>query len=472
MVEKAVTDLTAPSMHKMGYRVAAYIRVSSTEQKIHGLSLPAQKMKLTEYAEKHKLKIVEWYMDEGVSGRKLIRRRPELQRMIRDAEKGMFDRIIFIKLDRFFRSVAEYHECMKRIDPVVWTATEEQYDLTTANGRAFVNMKLTIAELEADQTGERIKIVNDYKVKNSTPVTGNWGFAWEIIKDNDGNKRLVRNHEYETLVYDYLDYYEKHQNLSQAYTYIMHKYDSHLSTSQLRRLLNNHLLYGKYRNNPEYCQPYIDKERFDRIQNILARNVKGNNAKNRAYLFTGLIRCPECGAVLAGNISTQYSGSRKTKNAYKKYCCKNHFTEKRCGFKKMISENVFERLMLDGIQSELDRVKTETYRLEAADSLRDDSDAIIAEIERLNYAWQKGRINPRDYDAKYDALNERLEENRKRATQQTDFSEIEAVLSAGWKEVYGKLSDANKRSFWRSIVKEIHINWTTEVKEITEVIFF
>ena len=138
----------------------------------------------------------------------------------------------------------------------------------------------------------------------------------------------------------------------------------------------------------------------------------------------------------------------------------------------MISENVFERLMLDGIQSELDRVKSETYRLEAADSLRDDSDAILAEIERLNYAWQKGRINPRDYDAKYDALNERLEENRKRATQQTDFSEIEAILSAGLKEVYCKLSDANKRSFWRSIVKEIHINWTTEVKEITEVIFF
>ena len=123
-------------------RCAAYIRVSTQEQKLHGLSLDAQRDKLKEYAEKNHLKIVEWYEDEGVSGRKLIKKRPELQRMINDAKDKKFERIIFIKLDRFFRSIAEYHECMKIIDPVIWTATEEKYDLSTANGRAFVNMKL------------------------------------------------------------------------------------------------------------------------------------------------------------------------------------------------------------------------------------------------------------------------------------------------------------------------------------------
>lgn len=79
--------------------VAAYVRVSTQEQKLHGLSLDAQKMKLTEYAEAHNMKIVEWYVDEGVSARKLIRKRPELQRMIQDAEKKKFERIIFIKLN-------------------------------------------------------------------------------------------------------------------------------------------------------------------------------------------------------------------------------------------------------------------------------------------------------------------------------------------------------------------------------------
>ena len=36
--------------------VAAYVRVSSQEQKLHGLSIDAQKQKLIEYAEKHNLK--------------------------------------------------------------------------------------------------------------------------------------------------------------------------------------------------------------------------------------------------------------------------------------------------------------------------------------------------------------------------------------------------------------------------------
>jgi hypothetical protein len=126
---------------------------------LHGLSLDAQKMKLTEYAEEHNMRIVEWYVDEGVSARKLIRKRPELQRMIQDAEKGKFERIIFIKLDRFFRSVAEYHECMKRISPVVWTTTEEKYDLSTAQGRMLVNMKLTIAELEAMDREARLALL-------------------------------------------------------------------------------------------------------------------------------------------------------------------------------------------------------------------------------------------------------------------------------------------------------------------------
>ena len=98
----------SPVNKEMVERIACYIRVSSQEQKLHGLSLDAQRDKLRQYTEEHNLKIIEWYEDEGVSGRKLIRRRPALQRMLNDARAGKFDRIIFIKLDRYFRSVAEY----------------------------------------------------------------------------------------------------------------------------------------------------------------------------------------------------------------------------------------------------------------------------------------------------------------------------------------------------------------------------
>lgn len=181
-IKEYVDGFTQDPVTRKIERVAAYIRVSTQEQKLHGLSLDAQKEKLKEYAKKHGLKIVEWYMDEGVSGRKRIRNRPELQRMIRDAEAGKFDRIIFIKLDRFFRSVAEYHECMKRIGPVIWTATEEKYDLSTANGRAFVNMKLTICELEADQAEAEEVVKHDFS-KAEAALSGDWRTIYDALDD-------------------------------------------------------------------------------------------------------------------------------------------------------------------------------------------------------------------------------------------------------------------------------------------------
>ncbi len=51
-IEKATEQFTQNPVTMKIERVAAYVRVSSQEQKLHGLSLDAQKMKLTEYAER------------------------------------------------------------------------------------------------------------------------------------------------------------------------------------------------------------------------------------------------------------------------------------------------------------------------------------------------------------------------------------------------------------------------------------
>ena len=203
---------------------AAYIRVSRQEQKLHGLSLEAQEQLLISFAEKNDLKIVDWYRDEGVSGRKLIKKRPELQRMICDAQKGRFKRIIFIKLDRYFRSVAEFHECQKILDEanVSWTATEEKYDMSTANGRAFVNMKLTIAELEADTAGERVRIVNEYKIKSGMPLFGNQSmpfcFGVEDPPNGDRHKYIVKRNE--EVMEDLIEHITSNHSIRAAVRYI------------------------------------------------------------------------------------------------------------------------------------------------------------------------------------------------------------------------------------------------------------
>lgn len=460
-------------------RVAAYVRVSTQEQKLHGLSLDAQKMKLSEYAEKNNMKIVEWYIDEGVSGRKLIRNRPELQRMIHDAEEGKFDRIIFIKLDRFFRSVAEYHECMKRISPVIWSTTEEEYDLTTANGRMLVNMKLTIAEMEADQTGERIRIVNEYKVQTGQPLVGDDSlpFGFVIKKDPEtGRKKVVRDPEEEPILRDVINHYLTHQSKKKALVYLHTKHHVGMPYNSLSKLLQNTMLYGEYRGNPSYCEAYIDKETFDKIQDILKRNVKHNTTQNRAYIFSGLIKCPGCGSSLKGCTSVH-----KRKNSvgrYKKYRCGNWRQNGTCEFSKVVSENSFERLMLANIEKYLEEAKIRAAEVQDAGEEKApqyDVDAIHEEIDRLNYSWQTGKIRKvEQYEKQYAELTEKLgkaEEERGHIVVK-DFSKVDAILQDGWKGVYNALDDEHKRAFWRSFIKSIEIDWTTEKKEVARVNFF
>ena len=62
-------------------RAAIYIRVSTEEQHLNGLSLPAQRQALTEYALKNEYEITGYYADDGISARNSMRIVNELQRV-------------------------------------------------------------------------------------------------------------------------------------------------------------------------------------------------------------------------------------------------------------------------------------------------------------------------------------------------------------------------------------------------------
>ena len=455
-------------------KIACYIRVSSEEQKLHGISLDAQRDKLKEYADKHHLKIVGWYEDEGISGRKLIRKRPALQRMLHDAQEGKFDRIIFIKLDRFFRSVAEYHECMKMIDPVVWTATEEKYDLSTANGRAFVNMKLTIAELEADQTSERIKLVNEYKVKTGQALTGSriQGLGHTVIKIN-GVKKVVRDLNNEKLVMDIIEHFLTYQNKRQAMLYVNDKYHRDITFRQVTSLLSNTKLYGYHKGNPDYCEAYIDKATFDEIQEILKKNIRDTKPKN-IYLFTGIIDCPCCGkklsATRSGNQSVTIKG--KTYNydrTYYSYRCNPAYINKTCEWKRRPNEQKIEAALLsqleDMISGYIEVSKIEEARVRDSHA-SDKISEVKGEMERLTKAYRKNRITEEEYDKEYDELEARLQELQSRLEPilERDLTQYEELLKSDWKTLYNALTKENKRAFWRKYVKAIEISEKGTVK--------
>lgn len=427
---------------------AAYIRVSTQEQKMHGISLDAQRDKLQEYANAHDLNIISWYEDEGVSGRKLIKNRPALQNMIKDAERGLFKRIIFIKLDRFFRSVAEYHECMKRLGDVTWTATEEKYDLATANGRAFVNMKLTIAELEADTTSERIRLVNDYKIKTGQPVTGSVPWSHKIIQTDNG-KRIVVDDETREQCIDVINYFIRTQSLRKTLNYCK-RYHSFYDIQGLKKWLNSPLLIGTYRDNPNYCEPLIDSETYYKLIEKTKRNIRERSDK--PPIFSRLLVCPECGRKL-----TAYSWRQTVKGRlyeYKRYRCDNNVKGLGCTCKQVLTERQIEFALLTAIENYVHE-QNQNYIFAPKQEKRVNVDELKAKLERVNMMFERGRLTLDEYDAKYQAIQNEIADAQREPV--IDASEkikrINALIKSGWREMYNALDREHKRDFWHGVIK-------------------
>ena len=209
----------------------------------------------------------------------------------------------------------------------------------------------------------------------------------------------------------------------------------------------------------------------------MKRNVKENTAKNRAYIFTGLIKCPECGCTLKGTTNHHTNPSKKT-YIYKRYRCAENRVNNRCSFKKSLYENVLEKMLLDNIEQYLEDAKIESAQIAEANMARFpelDIEDIHEQIDRLNYFWQTGKIRKvESYAIAYAELMEKLEKAKAERTEiaPKDFSKMEGILYAGWREVYNNLDDAYKRAWWRSFVQSIEVTWTTQTKRIDKVNFF
>src|SRR5947209_12127715 len=79
--------------------VAVYYRMSDDRQEN---SIERQRSQVIPYAKKHGYQIVREYIDLGISGSEITKRK-EFQRMLRDAQAGHFQGILIDDKDRFGR---------------------------------------------------------------------------------------------------------------------------------------------------------------------------------------------------------------------------------------------------------------------------------------------------------------------------------------------------------------------------------
>lgn len=435
-------------------RVACYVRVSHDEQVRHGFSLAAQRESLQKWIKENGHSCAGWYVDEGVTARKKLKNRRELQRLLGDIQCGGIDLIIFIKLDRYFRSVAEYHETQKILEfyNTDWKAIEEDYDTTTTDGRFKINIMLSIAEQEADRTSDRIKFTNAHKIKKKQPIFGEQPVGYKIGTNENGEKRIVKDEAAAPAVAAVFEHFLQYQSISSTVHYINRVFGYGMHYRTVKKILTNTYYFGHYRGTDDYCPAYIDKATSDKIRHLVKnRNVKTPQSR-RVYLFSGLAICPECGNKLGSSFTTK--GGKN----YLNYKCPRAHQHRRCNYSRTLAENKLEAWLLEKVKPMLKNHIADIEIEKPAAAPVGDRSEILAEMERLSYMFQKNRISMQDYDAKYSALEIKLEKLDAAAPAPVDVSALRAFLDSDILELYAGLSREDKRAAWRQIIDKIIVD--------------
>ena len=444
-------------------RVDLYIRVSGQEQAIKGLSLEAQQENLEEYARERGWVIVGTYIDAAKTARKRMYKRTNFLRMLEDVKQDKVDLILFTRLDRWFRSVADYYKVMEILDAhnCGWLTTQEQYDTTTAGGRLYINLRLSIAQNEADLCGERIGVVLDSKVKHGTVVSGKIPFGYRINKE----KRLEIVPQDAAIILDAFEHYRSSVSVRATAAYIQLTYGLNWDNIRCRRNLCQTLYIGHYesngRVNPNFCPPIVPRDLYDDVQKLLSNNTKANPT-GRVFLFTSLLICAECGHRLAG-LQTGYGPY---------YRCPQHYSRRTCGHKKQIRETAVEEWLFTFLGDELEKQRLEwevkeARRKQAAASV--DRAAIRRKLSRLKELYVNEMIDLEEYRRDYELYTTQLAERTAPSAEEErpNFEAIEAILETGFRKIYDGLEREEKRTLWRSVIKEIHVDKEWQITRIS-----
>ncbi|MCI6629745.1 MAG: recombinase family protein, partial [Lachnospiraceae bacterium] len=263
------------------------------------------------------------------------------------------------------------------------------------------------------------------------------------------------------IVEDAFDRYFKTFSIRDVIRYVNLKYGEDAPSNNIvDRLFKNEKYCGRFKDNPNWCEPYITREQYEQIR--LIGTAKQNTAHYEPYLFTSLIKCPVC-----GNNFTGYRKKQKLKNGgesiYIKYRCGNKFN--RHGGASILEKTV-EKYLIENVliylQRDIRNLKSimENEQINSKCNLK----GIEDEMNRLNVMYQKGRITDTFYDSQYELLERKLAELSSLRDIKQTIDKRENLLSffqGNWIDLYNSLDAANKKVFWKKYIKDIQVDRET-----------
>lgn len=325
--------------------IAAYCRVS-TDKSDQLNSLETQKEFFLEYTKRTGDNLIKLYADEGISGTK-IKNRKEFQRMLADAEKGLFDMVVVKDISRFARNTVDLLQSVRRLKSL---GIETQFltaNMTSMGNSEFV---LTIfgalAQEESANTSKRIKFGKKMNAEKGRVPNIVFGYDKTI---GDYFNLSINENEAMAIRQIFQWYTEKGYGGSKIANMlnergIKTKRGNNWSQNSVCRILTNELYTGKIINGKEEIADFltgqrkekdesewfvtirpelriIEDEVFDKAQDILKGRHDSfkitHERQSNKYLFSTLIKCKECGWSFRRTV-------RQYKNTYVRWVCSGH----------------------------------------------------------------------------------------------------------------------------------------------------
>lgn len=340
-----VTERNKFNRKAKAMNIAAYCRVS-TDKSDQLNSLETQKEFFLEYTKRTGDNLIKLYADEGISGTK-IKNRKEFQRMLADAEKGLFDMVVVKDISRFARNTVDLLQSVRKLKSL---GIETQFltaNMTSMGNSEFV---LTIfgalAQEESANTSKRIKFGKKMNAEKGRVPNIVFGYDKTI---GDYFNLSINENEAKAIRQIFQWYTEEGYGGSKIANMlnergIKTKRGNNWSQNAVCRILTNEIYTGKIINGKEEIADFLTGQRkekdesewlvtirpelrivedevFDKAQDILKGRHDSfkitHERQSNKYLFSTLIKCKECGWSFRRTVRTY-------KNTYVRWVCSGH----------------------------------------------------------------------------------------------------------------------------------------------------
>ncbi len=401
-------------------RAVLLTRVSTSDQKDNGYSLPQQKDLLYEYCNRYNIKVIE-HLEEDFTGTTL--ERPQIKKIRKLINSKRIDLVLFHKWDRFSRKTSQGLVEIENIQSkgIEINAIAEYIDFKVPQQIMMLFMYLGLGEVENAVRSQRTKngiigALKEGRHINKAPI------GYLNSKDpNNPSKPLIKPCPIKAPLIEAI--FKEYATGLYSQEYLRKKYRKlgiSRSKSQFSNLLSNIKYIGKIivpENNQEPMkivdalhEPIINSTIFYKVQQIKSNksNVRLNCKKESKHeeklpLRGGVLKCSKCGSNLTGSPSKSRNGnyhyyyhcnSRKgCRERFKVEVAHNELNKILVSLKppKEILE-LFKEVLIDEYKS------NQSSRINIAKKLHKQKKQIEEKLDKLTEKFAEDNINKESYD--------------------------------------------------------------------------